>query len=200
MASHLAFIAFVFAILVGSGQALATTRTWTQYATAQSANGTNLQTIDVVGQRINWGAGVFDLGFPDISMSTSSPGSVSSFTLTMLDFHAKLSALNIAKVCGNPSLPQAMKNTTSESSTLDRWFVASEMVAQLHARSAWAWYDKAVPPITIIVDSKALKGFKVWYKDGFSETWVFLPNANFSAAKLSDTPAPESLKPDGPGC
>lgn len=178
----------------------AATHNWSPNATVQSSGGAGAQIVDITGSRIIWGSGSFDLGFPDANMSMTSPGSVSSFTLTMLDFQAKLTAIKITRVCDNPFLSDGMKHTTSASDTLDRWFVASEMAAQMAARGGWSWYDKAVPPIAIIVDGKTLKGFKVWYRDGFSETWVFMPNANFTSAKLSDTPAPGSLKSDGPGC
>jgi hypothetical protein len=175
----------------------AATHTWAPAPSVLSTGCSDC--VPITGSRIIWGAGTFDLGFPDASMSMTSPGSVSSFTLTMLDFQAKLSLIKLARVCDNPFLTADQKTITSESGVEQRWLVATSMATMVVAQSI-GWYDKAVAVINLIVGNMSLKGFKVWYKDGFSETWLFVPNYPWASIKLFDQPAPESLKPDGAGC
>lgn len=192
--------AFTLAVAgIWPSTSISASHTWFPGATAQATTGSANQSVTIIGQQIVWGIGGFDVGFPDSSMDMTSPGTVSSFTLTMLDFQAKITLIKLARTCDNPFLTAEQKLTTSQSDPIIRWLTASSMANMVVVRSMY-WYDRAIPPISIIIGNQSFKGFKVWYKDGFSETWIFTPNYTLSSIKLFDTPAPNSLKSDGPGC
>lgn len=191
--------------LMLSLNAAAAVYTWSSVPRIQDGQNV-LEPVLVTGSRIYWGTGRFDLSWPALTTiqfdGSGGVGTVSSYTLSVLDRQAIFAFIKRANVCTAPGLSEAAKNTTSGHDVLDRWQTANEVFTKGYALDATAmfYYDKAVPPISIIIDGKAYKGFKMWYKDGYSETWVMKPNWPHASVKLFPDPAPASLKPDGKGC
>lgn len=197
-------LAFCAGLVVASASDAAV-YTWSSVPRIQDGQNV-LEPVLVTGSRIYWGTGRFDLSWPALTTiqfgGSGGVGTVSSYTLSVLDRQATLAFIKRANVCTAPGLSQAAKDTTGGHDVLDRWQTANEVFTKGYALDAMAmfYYDKAVPPISIIIDGKAYKGFKMWYKDGYSETWVMMPNWSTASVKLFPDPAPGSLKPDGPGC
>ena len=68
--------------------------------------------------------------------------------------------------------------------------VFNAMRAKGHLFTPW---DTVNNSIELIVDNKSYKGFKIWYSDYSSETWMVHPGWKTSSVSLYDSPVPGSL-------
>lgn len=145
---------------------------------------------------IKWGAGSFDGSFGaigwDLDLSYDE-----KYELRQAYIAMAAAAQNIgsnASVCKNRYVSEATRKTTSVDDATTRWLATQDVFNTLNLDpKAIEFYTDHVVPITLIIDSKSYKGFKVFYADGFSEVWVVNPGWRTSSFRVFDTPVPGSL-------
>lgn len=188
-------IAATLCIFVCSTSASGATLTWSPKMIRLSNGTYTLDTVTIVGSKINWGNGQFDGSFssvvPDVGVN---PG------LQQL-YLAKLSAIalagRMASVCTNPLVSANARSTSSAADSTSRWIAAQELFNTTYNTNPSAlslWLGNGAP-ISIIIDAKAYTGYKVYYNDGYSEVWAVNPGHATTVFKLFDNPAPDSLLP-----
>jgi len=169
------------------------THKWIPRATAQGAGAD--QSVVITATSINWGDGIFDSPFGEVATTTVSGGNGIASAI-----EGKMKqAVKLSRNCSNPLIAANLQTVTGADDATDRFLSASAMFTSIQQSNLWASYNQAYGGIKVLVNGQYLSGFKVYYADGASETWVVTPNANFSVAKLFDTPAPGSLTPGKPG-
>jgi hypothetical protein len=152
-----------------------------------STDSETLPTVYITGSTIGWGSGYFDEPFNEIYTSMGS-GSIGTGIAGSRD-----RAVDLSDVCTNPLISSASKTTTSTSDATTRWLAAQDMFITTMTSNLLTSYAQAMR-ISILLDGKYYRGYKVSYADGGSEVWVVNPGYATSSFKLFDTPAPGSLK------
>jgi hypothetical protein len=117
-----------------SGIAGAAEHTWIPREQRLSNGTISLPGVTVIGNKITWGGGGFDIGFPDAATALFSSGSSG---LGAAITSAKLKAYNLSDICKNPYISPETRTTTSGSSLTQRWMAAQDVFNTIAIRNLY---------------------------------------------------------------
>ena len=190
---------FALAILALPLAANARVHTWIPNPTAQAAGGT--QTVVIIGNRIQWGAGSFDDAVWDDRVFTYS--SSASMIGPMRAIAGKFDqALDMADICYSPFAEQ-FRNTTARDIPEIRFQAANRAYNQILLAKLPGFLHRGQGNIEIMLEGTLYKGFRASYSDGSSELWLVNPAYAYSSMRLIGSPVLGTLqKPKNPrkGC
>ena len=182
----------VFWTLAGvlASDASAATHTWRPAARALAYDPGATQTVVIEGVKINWGAGEFDRPVFDEIYVDPSYG----WSGILHQYTREATTEAMRRVCNNRQLSADHRNTSGLSGVQERWIVALAVFNAMRAKNLlFTPWDTVNNSIELIVDNKSYKGFKIWYSDYSSETWMVHPGWKTSSVSLYDSPVPGSL-------